>query len=126
MAGALGASVTVRAPAKVNLQLSVGAPGEDGYHALATVFHAVALYDEVTATPAPDGAGVRLELEGERLDGVPTDGSNLAVRAAELLAEHTGLAPDVNLVIRKEIPVAGGMAGGSADAAATLVACDLL
>ena len=57
---------------------------------------------------------------------MPTDGSNLAVRAARLLAARTGVAAAVDLRIRKEIPVAGGMAGGSADAAAALVACDLL
>jgi 4-diphosphocytidyl-2-C-methyl-D-erythritol kinase len=126
MAAAQGASVTVRAPAKINLQLSVGAPGEDGYHPLATVFHAVALYDEVTASEAPDGAGIRVVVEGEQVQHVPRDDSNLAVKAARLLAEQAGVAPDVHLRIHKEIPVAGGMAGGSADAAAALVACDLL
>lgn len=123
MAGPQGASVTVRAPAKINLQLSVGALGEDGYHPLATVFHAVSLYDEVTATAGSDGSGVRVEVDGGA-GRVPLDDTNLAVRAARLLAERTGVSPDVRLSIRKEIPVAGGLAGGSADAAAALVACD--
>lgn len=126
MVAAQGASVTVRAPAKINLQLSVGAPGADGYHPLATVFHAVALYDEVTASEAPEGAGIRVAVEGEQVQRVPRDDSNLAAKAARLLAEQAGVAPDVHLRIHKEIPVAGGMAGGSADAAAALVACDLL
>src|SRR5690348_17268851 len=111
MPAAPGAAVTVRAPAKVNLQLSVGAPGPDGYHPLATVFHAVSLYDEVTASPAPEGAGAVVEVEGDRSGAVPVDDTNLAVRAARLLAAETGVAPDVRLLIRKEIPVAGGMAG---------------
>src|SRR5436190_13750560 len=109
MVGAQGASVTVRAPAKINLQLSVGGRGEDGYHSLATVFHAVALYDEVTASASADGASVSIDVEGEQVKGVPRDGSNLAVKAARLLAERAGVAPDVHLRIHKEIPVAGGM-----------------
>jgi 4-diphosphocytidyl-2-C-methyl-D-erythritol kinase len=117
--------VTVRAPAKLNLQLSVGQPGPDGYHELATVFQAVGLYDELTASPS-GGGGIRVTAEGGQADHVPTDATNLAARAARLLAARTGVAPDVDLHIRKEIPVAGGMAGGSADGAAALVACDLL
>ncbi len=122
--GPAAGRVSVRAPAKLNLQLSVGAPGPDGYHELATVFHAVGLYDELTATEHADG--IRVTVEGTQAGLVPTDGSNLAVRAARLLAARTGVAAAVDLRIRKEIPVAGGMAGGSADAAAALVACDLL
>ena len=120
--------VTVRAPAKINLQLAVGAPGPDGYHELATVFHAVGLYDELTATPT-DRGGVQITVEGDgqvAVDQVPLDRTNLAVRAALLLAARTGVSPDVRLHVHKEIPVAGGLAGGSADAAAALVACDLL
>jgi 4-diphosphocytidyl-2-C-methyl-D-erythritol kinase len=127
-AGKAQPSVTVRAPAKINLQLAVGAPGPDGYHPLATVFHAVGLYDELTATPA-DGGGVQITVEADGpvgIDQVPLDGTNLAVRAATLLAARTGVTPDVQLHVRKGIPVAGGMAGGSADAAAAVVACDLL
>jgi 4-diphosphocytidyl-2-C-methyl-D-erythritol kinase len=116
--------VTVRVPAKVNLQLSVGATRPDGYHDLVTVFHAVGLYDEVTAQPSKDG--VSLTVEGEGAGRLPVDQRNLAVRAARALAEMAGVSPDVQLQLRKQIPVAGGMAGGSADAAATLVACDAL
>lgn len=116
-------SVTVRAPAKVNLELAVGGPGEDGYHDLATVFQAVSLTDDVTATRADE---ISVTVEGVHADRVPTDASNLAVRAALLLAERAGIDDGVALHIRKGIPVAGGMAGGSADAAAALVACDAL
>ncbi|GII64629.1 4-diphosphocytidyl-2-C-methyl-D-erythritol kinase [Sphaerisporangium krabiense] len=125
-------SVTVRVPAKVNLQLSVGPRRDDGYHDLVNVFHAVSLFDEVTASdePAPreasGGPPVAVTVEGESSGQVPLDGSNLAVRAALALAVRAGRPPDVRLRIRKAIPVAGGMAGGSADAAATLVACDAL
>ncbi|MGN6244737.1 MAG: 4-(cytidine 5'-diphospho)-2-C-methyl-D-erythritol kinase [Motilibacteraceae bacterium] len=115
--------VTVRAPAKVNLQLAVGAPRTDGFHDLATVFQAVSVYDDVVATRAQ---GATVEVTGDDADAVPVDADNLALRAALLLAERAGIAPDVNLSIRKGIPVAGGMAGGSADAAAALVACDAL
>lgn len=117
--------VTVRVPAKVNLQLAVGAPRRDGYHDLATVFHAVSLYDEVTASPADD-PGITVSVDGDQAAGVPLDERNLAVRAARLLAERAKVKPAVDLHLRKGIPVAGGMAGGSADAAAALVACDAL
>lgn len=112
---------TVRVPAKVNLELSVGPVRDDGYHDLVNVFHAVSLFDEVTATPADS---LSVSVEGPA--GVPTGPDNLAARAATLLAVHLGVRPDVALHIRKDIPVAGGMAGGSADAAAALVACDAL
>ena len=115
--------MTVRAPAKVNLELRVGAPRADGYHELATVFHAVALFDEVQALPADD---VTLTVEGSQAELVPLDGTNLALRAAVLLADRVGVDDGVHLHVRKGIPVAGGMAGGSADAAAALVACDAL
>ncbi len=120
------APVTVRVPAKVNLQLSVGPRRRDGYHHLVSVFHAVGLYDEVVASEAEPGTGVTLRVEGEYAEGVPTDATNLAWAAAELVARATGVEADVHLLIRKGIPVAGGMAGGSADGAAALVACDAL
>jgi 4-diphosphocytidyl-2-C-methyl-D-erythritol kinase len=120
--------VTVRAPAKVNLQLSVGQLRPDGYHDLVNVLHAVGLYDEVTATaPGPDGPlGVTVSVTGEGAGLLPVDGRNLAVRAARAVADLAGVEADVHLALSKQIPLAGGMAGGSADAAATLVACDAL
>ena len=116
-------SVVVRSPAKVNVQLSVGPVREDGYHELVTVFQALSLEDVITASP---GEGITLTMTGERAESLPVDDSNLAVRAAQLLAEHVGIEANVSLHIEKSIPIAGGMAGGSADAAGTLVACDAL
>lgn len=120
-------SVTVRVPAKLNLQLAVGPPSGDGYHDLVTVFHAVSLFDEVTVVSAgQDG----IVVTGEGADRVPADGDNLALRAvAALRAAMTGAAADragVHVTIAKRIPVAAGLAGGSADAAAALVACNEL
>jgi 4-diphosphocytidyl-2-C-methyl-D-erythritol kinase len=118
--------VTARVPAKLNLQLAVGPPRADGYHDLVTVFHAVSLFDEVTAEPAGrDGVTVT----GEGADRVPGDQDNLALRAVAALRgalpEGNG-APGVHVTVSKRIPVAAGLAGGSADAAATLVACNEL
>lgn len=116
-------SLTVRVPAKVNVQLAVGAARPDGFHDLANVFLAVGLYDEVTAAPADT---LRITGEGRDIDRVPLDRTNLAARAAEALAARHGIAPHVHLHLAKDIPVAGGMAGGSADAAGALLACDAL
>ncbi|MFE6187987.1 4-(cytidine 5'-diphospho)-2-C-methyl-D-erythritol kinase [Streptomyces sp. NPDC056465] len=116
-------SVTVRVPAKVNAQLAVGAPRPDGFHDLANVFLAVGLYDEVTVTPAD---ALRVTCSGPDAGQVPLDATNLAARAAIALAARHDIAPDVHIHIAKDIPVAGGMAGGSADGAAALLACDTL
>ena len=117
-------SVRVRAPGKVNIVLRVGALQDDGYHDLATAFQALSLYEHVTATRADDFS---VEVSGSvALDRVPTDGRNIAIRAARLLARETGYTGGAHLEIEKHVPVTGGMGGGSADAAATLVACDAL
>ncbi|MGW1869642.1 4-(cytidine 5'-diphospho)-2-C-methyl-D-erythritol kinase [Streptomyces mauvecolor] len=116
-------TVTVRVPAKVNAQLAVGPARQDGFHDLANVFLAVALYDTVTVTPADE---LRITCTGPDADQVPLDRTNLAARAAELLAARHGIEPDVHIHIDKDIPVAGGMAGGSADGAGALLACDAL
>lgn len=116
-------SVTVRVPGKVNLYLAVGDARADGYHELTTVFHAVSLFDEVTVR---DADVLELTMFGEGAEALPVDGRNLAWRAAELMAEHVGRAPDVSISITKTIPVAGGMAGGSGNAAAVLVAMNAL
>jgi 4-diphosphocytidyl-2-C-methyl-D-erythritol kinase len=110
--------VTVRVPAKVNLHLAVGDARPDGYHELVTVYQALSLSDEVTVAVS-DNPGVEAHGEGAAL--VPDGADNLAWRAAQLLATHAGREPKIRVVINKGIPVAGGMAGGSADAAATLV-----
>ena len=119
-------SVTVRVPARVNLQLSVGPRKFDGYHDLVSVFQSVSLFDDVTVTKSHAGSGVTISVTGEQTYGVPEDGSNLAVKAAHLIAEKCEIDIDAHIEVKKSIPVAGGMAGGSADAAATLVAIDAL
>lgn len=116
--------VRVRAPGKINLALLVSPLGDDGYHRLVTLFQAVSLFEEVEARQSEDG--ISISVTGPQSELVPTDESNLAWQAAELLATHTGMEPDVHLTITKGVPVAGGMAGGSADGAAALVACDAL
>ncbi|RXW33047.1 4-(cytidine 5'-diphospho)-2-C-methyl-D-erythritol kinase [Propioniciclava flava] len=118
--------IRVRVPGKVNLALRVGGRRADGYHPLDTVFQAVSLFDEVEALPAPRGVRT-VRVLGDQASLVPTDESNLALKAAQALASYAGMRqPGVELVIRKTIPVTGGMAGGSADAAAALIACAAL
>ncbi|AIV40745.1 MULTISPECIES: 4-(cytidine 5'-diphospho)-2-C-methyl-D-erythritol kinase [unclassified Curtobacterium] len=116
--------VRVRAPGKINVFLSVGALQDDGYHDVATAYQAVSLYEDVTAEAADDFS-VRFTGPIDT-SAVPTDDSNLAIRAARLVAEAAGHRGGVRLTIDKQVPVAGGMGGGSADAAATLLACDTL
>ena len=118
-------TVTVRAPAKINLVLSVGAVRPDGFHTLDTVYQAISLYDDVTVTDA-DAWSVDAVSDDVDLADVPLDDRNIAIRAGRLIAAHHGLERAAHVHITKGIPVAGGMAGGSADAAATLVALDRL
>ena len=116
--------ITVRVPAKVNLQLGVGPLRSDGYHELVTVFHAVDLEDVVTIEQSDNG--IEVTITGEGSEHLPVDESNLAYRAAALLADGHGVEPHVRIAIHKAIPVAAGLAGGSADAAAALVGCAAL
>jgi 4-diphosphocytidyl-2-C-methyl-D-erythritol kinase len=116
--------VRTRAPGKINVYLSVGALQDDGYHDVATAYQAVSLYEDVLAEPADDFS---VQFTGPiDTSAVPVDGSNLALRAARLVAETAGHRGGVRLTIDKQVPVAGGMGGGSADAAATLLAVDTL
>ncbi|MEV4618084.1 4-(cytidine 5'-diphospho)-2-C-methyl-D-erythritol kinase [Asanoa sp. NPDC049573] len=121
----LGASgpVKVKVPAKINLHLGVGPVRADGYHELSTVYHAIALHDELTARR---GDTLTLTMEGVGAGELALDESNLAIRAARALARHAGVPAHARLHLRKQIPLAAGLAGGSADAAAALVACDAL
>ncbi len=127
VASQTSAAVTVRVPAKINLQLAVGPLGEDGYHPLVTVFHAISLFDTITVRPADR---TKVTVAGEDAAAVPLGHTNLAVRAARLLAGAIGRKgagqAGVHIDIGKRIPVAAGLAGGSANAAATLVACNEL
>ncbi|MFF2632485.1 4-(cytidine 5'-diphospho)-2-C-methyl-D-erythritol kinase [Microbacterium sp. NPDC058021] len=116
--------VHVRAPGKINVFFEVGDVQEDGYHDVASVYQAVSAYEDVYATHAD---GFTISVDGVvDVSGVPVDDRNLAIRAARLLAQEIGYPGGVHLEIHKAVPVAGGMGGGSADAAAALVACDAL
>ncbi len=116
-------SVRVRVPAKINLHLSCGPLRADGYHELTTVYQAISLYDELHAVRADT---LTLTVDGEGAGELPLDDGNLVVRAVRALAVRVGVEPRVRLHLSKHIPVAAGLAGGSADAAAALVACDAL
>lgn len=118
--------VTVRSPAKVNLGLGVGSRDAEGYHRIATVYHAISLYDELKARPSEMPGEITLTVTGEGVHRVPTDATNLAVQAARRLAKAFDVRAGAALSIHKVIAVAGGLAGGSADAAAALIACDAL
>jgi 4-diphosphocytidyl-2-C-methyl-D-erythritol kinase len=118
--------VVTRVPGKVNLQLSVGPLGSDGFHEVTTVFQAISLFDDVSVSEGKPGAGVSISISGQTASGVPVDASNLAVRAANLMIKEFEISPDLEIKLKKEIPVAGGMAGGSADAAGVIVGLDSL
>ncbi|MEY3733382.1 MAG: hypothetical protein RL347_741 [Actinomycetota bacterium] len=127
MSPAAGPARRAVAPAKINLSLRVVGLREDGYHDIATVFHAVTLTDEVQVTLGEPGTGRVVTVTGDRHASVPGGDDNIAARAAVALARHAGLDdPDIAIDIAKTIPVAAGMAGGSADAAAALVAARAL
>jgi len=112
--------VTVRVPAKINLHLGVGAVRADGYHELQTIYHGIGLYDEIKVAPAPR---LIVSVVGDEAEDVPVGEDNLAWQAAALLAERTGIEPNVAITITKRIPMAAGLAGGSANAAGALLAC---
>ena len=118
--------VVARVPAKVNLQLAVGPLGNDGFHEVTTVFQAISLFDDVTVETAAENNGISIQVTGQTSTGVPSDSSNLAVKAATLMIKNYDLPSDINIKLKKEIPVAGGMAGGSADAAGVIVGLDSL
>jgi 4-diphosphocytidyl-2-C-methyl-D-erythritol kinase len=118
------AVVHVRAPGKVNVYFKVGALQDDGYHDVASAYQAVSLYEDVRASHADDFS---VSFSGPiDTSGLVTDGTNLAIKAARSLARKAGYRGGVHLEIEKHVPIAGGMGGGSADAAATLLACDAL
>ncbi|MGN6220251.1 MAG: 4-(cytidine 5'-diphospho)-2-C-methyl-D-erythritol kinase [Microbacterium sp.] len=125
MSQALAADgVRVRAPGKLNLFFEVGGVQEDGYHDVASAYQAVSLFEDVWASPSDE---FTVAISGTvDVSGVPADDRNLAVRAARLVAQRIGHSGGVHLDVVKHVPVAGGMGGGSADAAAALVACDAL
>lgn len=119
-------SVTVRVPAKVNLQLSVGPKESDGYHNLVSVFQAISIFDDITIKLGEPGSGLTMSVSGDQTHGVPADANNLAAKAVALISKEYDLKVDAHIEIKKSIPVAGGMAGGSADAAGTIIGIDYL
>ena len=119
-------SVTVRVPAKVNLQLSVGPKEADGYHNLVSVFQAISIFDDITIKLGETGSGLTISISGDQTHGVPADANNLAAKAVALISKEYDLTVDAHIEIKKSIPVAGGMAGGSADAAGTIIGIDYL
>ncbi|HEX4058332.1 MAG TPA: 4-(cytidine 5'-diphospho)-2-C-methyl-D-erythritol kinase [Galbitalea sp.] len=122
--GASPAMIHAKAPGKINVFLKVGSLLEDGYHDVAIAYQAVSLYEEIRVYPADDFS---VQVAGTvELSRVPVDGSNIAIRAARSLARRTGFRAGAHIEIGKHVPVTGGMGGGSADAAATLLACDAL
>jgi 4-diphosphocytidyl-2-C-methyl-D-erythritol kinase len=130
MMASMKSSFTVRAPAKVNLHLGVGAAREDGFHPLDTVYQAIGIYDDVTAEMAADWSVDVAAADYIDQRAVPVDGTNIVSRAAAMLSGDVGGAParlpGARIHIRKDIPVAAGLAGGSADGAAALIALDRL
>ena len=119
-------SVTVRVPAKVNLQLSVGPKEVDGYHNLVSVFQAISIFDDIIIKLGEPGSGLTISVTGDQTHGVPADANNLAAKAVSLISKEYDLTVDAHIEIKKSIPVAGGMAGGSADAAGTIIGIDYL
>jgi 4-diphosphocytidyl-2-C-methyl-D-erythritol kinase len=119
-------SVTVRVPAKVNLQLSVGPKEADGYHNLVSVFQAISIFDDITIKLGEPGSGLTITVSGDQTHGVPADANNLAAKAVSLISKEYDLTVDAHIEIKKSIPVAGGMAGGSADAAGAIIGIDYL
>ncbi len=117
-------SITIRASAKINLHLGVGRVRDDGFHPLDTVYQAIGIHDDLTLVDAGDLTLRTLVADHIDPAGVPEGADNIVLRAARLLADHAGRRATGAFEVRKDIPVAGGMAGGSADAAAALVACD--
>ena len=111
--------ITVRAHAKINLTLEVLGRRDDGYHDIASILQTVSLHDTLTFEEADD-----ITLDCDRADLVTPD--NLALRAANLLREATGVLRGTAIGLRKNIPVAAGLGGGSSDAAATLLALNRL
>ena len=119
-------SLTVRAAAKINLLLGVGAPRPDGFHTLVTVYQAVSLYDDLTVSTAGDLTVETTVASYVDASHLPEPGHNIVDRAATALAEHHGRTVTARVEVDKSIPIAGGLAGGSADGAAALLALDRL
>lgn len=120
------AQITRFAPAKINLYLHVTGRRDDGYHELDSLAVFADIGDVITVSAVEAGAGLSLDISGPFADALSPDDDNLVVRAARLLAAHTGVPADAHIQLEKNLPVASGIGGGSADAAATLKALVVL
>lgn len=118
--------ITETAPAKLNLHLAIGPLQPDGYHTLDSIMVPLDLHDTLVLTRLPAGSGVAIAVSGPAATGVPADHANLVYKAAHALAKSAGVSPDVHITLDKHIPAAGGLGGGSSDAAATLRALNRL
>ena len=118
---AAGKALHLRAHAKVNLALEVLGTRDDGYHELRTLFQTISLHDDIVLRPRAKDITIRCDHPA-----VPTDDTNLAVRAARDLQRFAGVSHGVEITLTKRIPVAGGLGGGSSDAAAVLMGLDRL
>jgi 4-diphosphocytidyl-2-C-methyl-D-erythritol kinase len=119
--------ICLRVPAKLNIYLQAGAAREDGYHDLTTVYQAIALYDELRIVLPEPRTGLTMSIvaeDGE--DKIPTDERNLVIKAAQLLASQAGIEPAAHFELVKSIPSEAGLGGGSGDAAAALIGCNIL
>jgi len=122
----MNTGVVVRVPGKINLQLSVGPLEKTGFHEVATVFQAVSLFDDVIVKSGLPNDGIEIKISGENTDHIPVNQNNLAYKAAELMAKKYKVSTDLSIHLKKNIPVAGGMAGGSANAAGVIVGIDAI
>ena len=121
----MSAHVLVRVPGKINLQLSVGPLQKDGFHPVATVFQAVSIFDDVKVELNDDGL-VHVQSTAKTNNHLPLDKENLAAKAVELMRKKFDISDGITITLTKEIPIAGGMAGGSANAGAAIVGMDAL
>lgn len=117
-------SITLQVPAKVNPQIRVGPPRQDGYHDITLAYQAISLYDILTISHNPEGPTIR--VSGMDSDRVPSNGQNLVIKAAKYVADQSGIQPLLHFELLKSIPSEAGLGGGSADAAAALVGCNIL
>lgn len=119
-------SLTVEAPAKINLTLDVEKKRPDGFHDIRSVMQTIALHDTVEISLMPGRPDIHLTVTGDEAEGVPMDGTNIVHRAATRLQDLTPNAPGLEITLTKRIPSQAGLGGGSSDAAATLRAVNAL
>ncbi len=115
-------SITLQAPAKVNLRLEITGKRDDGYHELYTIFQKISLFDRITLSKT-DQKGISISTDSLK---IPSDSSNLAYKAADALLKHCNVQCGLSIHIKKKIPSEAGLGGGSSDAAATLTGLNRL